>query len=70
MWFPLRQVKKKQTCLDVARYAFCKPKSNPQDIRGQSTQSLMTDLGLRHARATYSMACFVCITRVKPLSPL
>ena len=33
-------------CLDVARYAFCKPKSNPQDIRGQSTQSLMTDLGL------------------------
>ena len=28
------------TCLDVARYAFCKPKSNPQDIRGQSTQSL------------------------------
>ncbi|HJA88783.1 MAG TPA: hypothetical protein H9778_08845, partial [Candidatus Parabacteroides intestinavium] len=33
------------TCLDVARYAFCKPKSNPHDIRGQSTQSLMTDLG-------------------------
>ena len=32
-------------CLDVARYAFCKSKSNTQDMSGQSTQSLMTDLG-------------------------
>ena len=31
--------------LDVARYAFCKSKSNTQDMSGQSTQSLMTDLG-------------------------
>ena len=43
-----------QPCLDVARYAFCKSKSNTQDMSGQSTQSLMTDLGLSVKKRSFS----------------
>ena len=42
---PLLPASCSPSCLDVARYAFGKPKSKPLAISEQSIQSLMIDLG-------------------------